>query len=212
MIKISKENSENEKSKNCCFVRFYRSPIQIKGDMNNGVTSIILGVNKKSNNLNQENEQVSLTDKQEELKCGLVLRSVGYKTISIDSSLPFDERKGIIKNENGRVIGCGPGLYCSGWVGSGPSGVIVNTMNFSFDVGKNILQDINDGKLNIENKQGISIILEKLKSKNVEVIHFDEWEKIDQFEKELGALQGKTREKVVDINLMIKTAKKVLND
>ena len=212
MIKISKENPENEKSKNCCFIRFYRSPIQIKGDMNNGVTSIILGINKKSKNLNEENEEASLTDKREELKCGLVLRSVGYKTISIDSSLPFDERKGTIKNQNGRVIGCGPGLYCSGWVGSGPSGVIVNTMNFSFDVGKNILQDINDGKLNIENKEGISIILEKLKSKNVEVIHFDEWEKIDQFEKELGAIQGKTREKVVDINLMIKTAKKVLND
>lgn len=39
------------------------------------------------------------------------------------------------------------GVYCSGWVKTGPIGVIVSTMNSSFETGSNLLSDINKGAI-----------------------------------------------------------------
>ena len=37
------------------------------------------------------------------------------------------------------------GLYCSGWVKRGPTGVIVNTMNDAFATAYCILKDFSEG-------------------------------------------------------------------
>ena len=42
---------------------------------------------------------------REAISCGLVLRSIGYKSIEIDQSVPFDSQRGIIPNTAGRVTG-----------------------------------------------------------------------------------------------------------
>ncbi len=42
------------------------------------------------------------TGEREEIETGLVLRSIGYKGEGLEG-LPFDERRGVIPNENGRV-------------------------------------------------------------------------------------------------------------
>jgi hypothetical protein len=34
-----------------------------------------------------------------------VFSSIGYRSVALDNSLPFDSRKGIIDNENSRVRG-----------------------------------------------------------------------------------------------------------
>lgn len=56
------------------------------------------------------------------------------------------------------------GLYCTGWVSTGPVGVILNTMNQAFETGKVVLKDITDGKLDL-NKPGGHMVMEKLKDK-----------------------------------------------
>lgn len=33
-----------------------------------------------------------------------VFRSIGYRGVSVDKSIPFDSNKGIIPNTNGRVL------------------------------------------------------------------------------------------------------------
>lgn len=40
----------------------------------------------------------------EDLPCGLLLSSVGYKSRPIDPSVPFDPKLGIIPNTEGRVV------------------------------------------------------------------------------------------------------------
>lgn len=40
----------------------------------------------------------------EDLPCGLVLSSVGYKSRPIDPSVPFDPKLGVIPNMEGRVV------------------------------------------------------------------------------------------------------------
>lgn len=39
------------------------------------------------------------------MECGLVLKSVGYKSIRLDPIVPFDHMKGIIRNTKGKVDG-----------------------------------------------------------------------------------------------------------
>lgn len=93
----------------------------------------------------------------------MVLRSIGYKSRNIDPELPFDEELGIINNSKGRVVNNGTtingtpfylfklfiimilGLYCSGWVKRGPTGVILSTMNDAFETAGNIIQDNKNG-------------------------------------------------------------------
>lgn len=35
----------------------------------------------------------------------LVVRSIGYKNVSIDSDIPFDKKAGVVPNQQGRVLG-----------------------------------------------------------------------------------------------------------
>ena len=57
------------------------------------------------------------TEERETIPCSLVLRSVGYRGVALPG-VPFDDDRGVIPNEEGRVVGAGgepiPGLYCSG--------------------------------------------------------------------------------------------------
>lgn len=38
------------------------------------------------------------------------------------------------------------GLYCSGWVRTGPVGAVMNTMSSAYETAENIIQDHEDGK------------------------------------------------------------------
>lgn len=49
----------------------------------------------------------------EELECGLVLSSIGYRSLPLDPAVPFDTQRGVIPNSSGRVEGV-PGLYPQG--------------------------------------------------------------------------------------------------
>lgn len=44
-----------------------------------------------------------LTGEVEDVTCGLVISSIGYKSLPIDPSVPFDSRKAIVPNTMGRV-------------------------------------------------------------------------------------------------------------
>jgi len=46
----------------------------------------------------------------EELECGLVLSSIGYRSLPLDPAVPFDTQRGVVPNSSGRVEGV-PGLY-----------------------------------------------------------------------------------------------------
>ena len=44
---------------------------------------------------------------------------------------------------------CVSGLYCSGWVKTGPVGVILDTMSNAFETANNIIQDYKEGILSL---------------------------------------------------------------
>uniref|UniRef100_A0A8V1APR7 NADPH:adrenodoxin oxidoreductase, mitochondrial n=2 Tax=Gallus gallus TaxID=9031 RepID=A0A8V1APR7_CHICK len=143
------------------------------------------------------------TGDMEELECGLVLSSIGYRSLPLDPAVPFDTQHSIIPNNLGRVMGV-PGLYCSGWVKRGPVGVIITTMNDSFDTAQSVLEDLQEGVLDVSvSKEGFGAVGSILRSRGIRPVSFSEWEKIDAAEVARGKAAGKPREKIVDPQEML---------
>src|SRR5881227_1554471 len=97
---------------------FFRSPVAIHGD--GKVESIELVRNQLEE---QDGRRVAVpTDEHETIECGLVFRSVGYRGVGLPE-LPFDDRRGTIRNAAGRVhdeTGSPLGAtYCAGWIKRG---------------------------------------------------------------------------------------------
>lgn len=88
------------------------------------------------------------TGERECLPADLILRSIGYKSSCADADIKFDAHRGHVCNLQGRVLKDNessltePGLYVAGWLGTGPTGVILTTMNGAFSVAKTICDDI----------------------------------------------------------------------
>ncbi len=81
-------------------LRFLASPAELIGD--DRVESIRLVRNELVAD-DAGKLTARATNRTETLETGLVLRSIGYKGLPIQD-LPFDERRGVVPNENGRVI------------------------------------------------------------------------------------------------------------
>ncbi len=91
------------------------------------------------------------TGERETLECGLVFRSIGYKGVGLDG-IPFDQRRGVIPNEGGRVNDPESGRqvagqYAVGWIKRGPSGVIGTNKKDAQETVDNLLADLEAGRL-----------------------------------------------------------------
>ncbi|XP_072260043.1 NADPH:adrenodoxin oxidoreductase, mitochondrial isoform X2 [Pyxicephalus adspersus] len=183
-------------------LRFLRSPVAVlPSEDGKKAAGIRLSVTRLEGN--GENAVAVPTGETEDIPCGLILSSIGYKSVPISSSVPFLHKNGIIPNSMGRVQDA-PGLYCSGWVKRGPTGVIATTMTDSFDTAQSLLEDIKSGALNYsENRLGASAIRELLLLRGIQPVSFSDWEKIDAVEAARGAEVGKPREKILDPEEML---------
>ena len=98
-----------------------------------------------------ENGRAVPTGEEEVIACGLVFRSIGYRGVPL-GGIPFDDKRGLIRNEGGRVTGDGGehecGEYVVGWVKRGPSGVIGTNKKDAADTVAKVLEDREAGRLN----------------------------------------------------------------
>ncbi|KAF9095721.1 NADPH-adrenodoxin reductase [Mortierella sp. GBA35] len=192
-------------------LQFLRSPLGFTGDDNKQLKSIELGINRLEGE--SSNRKAVATGDKETLDCGLAFRSIGYKSVGIQG-IPFDERKGIVPNMDGKVMDAEknlvPGLYASGWLKRGPIGVIATTMADAYQTADTIIADWTSGQPmlnsngNDKNKEGSKPVLELLKSKGHKPVSYQDWKKIEQKEFELGAKVGKPREKLLTVEEMLK--------
>lgn len=191
---------------------FYRSPIKLNAEQGK-ITSIEYAINKL------ENDKAIKTNDLETIPVGLVCRSIGYRSESLDPNINFDTEAGRVHNVGGRVLKkqsensttndktidsfedkFETGLYVTGWLGTGPTGVILSTMNSSFSVAEAMCQDFRmDVVKSIESKPGVDF-------KKLRVVSWKAWERIDEVEIERGSKVGKPREKIVDVEEMLQVA------
>ncbi|KAM7276195.1 hypothetical protein ACFE04_018061 [Oxalis oulophora] len=156
------------------------------------------------------------TGEFEDVNCGMVLKSIGYKSVPIDG-LPFDYQKGVVPNMCGRVLRDASGepsqsengLYVCGWLKRGPTGIVATNLYCAEETVACILHDLQQGALASASslpKPGREGLAQLLEDRNVKVIPFTGWEKIDSEEKRLGGLRNKPREKFTTREEMLKVA------
>ncbi|XP_070579755.1 NADPH:adrenodoxin oxidoreductase, mitochondrial-like isoform X1 [Ptychodera flava] len=187
-------------------LKFLRSPIEIVPSEDG---KRVAGIRLEVNELKESEGRVQAlpTGEEEILQCGLILRSIGYKSLPIDDSVPFDAKNGVIPNTAGRVSHL-KGFYCSGWVRRGPTGVILSTMTDGFETGKSVVQDIESGELDIKSTvdKGRDKLLDIIEKKGLVPVTFDDWKRIDDLEKTRGESIGKPREKFLTVAEMLEAA------
>ncbi|WCJ42512.1 NADPH:adrenodoxin oxidoreductase mitochondrial [Euphorbia peplus] len=153
------------------------------------------------------------TGDYEDLDCGLVLKSIGYKSVPVDG-VPFDHQKGIVPNTRGRVVSDASGdqalvekgLYVCGWLKRGPTGIIATNLYCAEETVASISEDIREGKLGTDPKAGREGLAQVLDNRNVRIVPYSGWEKIDSAERELGSSKCKDREKLTSWEQLLKFA------
>jgi ferredoxin--NADP+ reductase len=189
-------------------LRFCRSPVEIVGDEDGPVT----GVRVVRNGLERDSRggvRAVATDEHELISCGLVIRSIGYRGRPLPG-VPFDERRGLIRNDGGRV--CEEdgtprtGEYAVGWIKRGPSGVIGTNKKCAADTIGRLLDDLARGRLNDPPAAGVDAIEAWLRTRVSGLVMWRGWEAIDAHERHVGASAGRPRVKLVRVPEMLAVA------
>ncbi|BGP21850.1 NADPH-adrenodoxin reductase Arh1 [Rhodotorula toruloides] len=141
------------------------------------------------------------TSESRTARTDILFKSVGYRSIGLPG-LPFDERRGCVRNDQGRVVdeqGARiEGLYTSGWLARGPTGVIATTMFDAFATADLVAQDLAQATT----KEKPEFRIDEY-SGGKKVVSWEDWEVIDRIERERGREKGKLREKMVSVEEML---------
>ncbi len=188
-------------------MRFCCSPVEIKGD--GKVESVVVGRNEL---YRDESGAIRARDtgEREEIECGLVLRSIGYKGVGLDG-IPFDSGRGVIPNEAGRVMDPDnneqvEGHYAVGWIKRGPSGVIGTNKKDAQETVDSLVADVKDGRIP-ERESVDQPIEELLAERGADHVTYVGWQAIDRAEIAAGEPHGRPRIKFCRIDEMIEAAR-----
>ena len=169
---------------------FFHSPTAIEGE--GKVESIDLVLNRLEE---QEGRLVAVpTGEQEALECGLVFRSVGYRGVGLPD-VPFDERRGTIENEGGRIVGeeC---AYCAGWIKRGPTGIIGTNKKDATETVQHLLEDVETGRVAHRSEVTAEAVEAVLEERGVRAVLYQGWTSIDELERVAGEKLGRPRVKL----------------
>jgi ferredoxin--NADP+ reductase len=126
--------------------------------------------------------------------------------------VPFDDRRGLIRNEGGRVTDEDgkpvPGEYAVGWIKRGPSGVIGTNKKDASDTIARLLEDAEAGKLNEPAQPDREAVEPWLRSQVPGLVTWNGWQAIDRHETTRGEPHGRPRVKVVRVPEMIAIAER----
>lgn len=140
------------------------------------------------------------TDQRDEIPAGLVLRAVGYRGAPV-AGFAFDDRRGVIPNDRGRVLDAPDGQviagrYVAGWIKRGPQGVIGTNKADAAETVDSLLADLAAGVLPTASHVDPQAV-DRLLSGRVRPVDWAGWQAIDRYERAAGAAVGRPRVKVV---------------
>jgi ferredoxin/flavodoxin---NADP+ reductase len=185
-------------------LRFFRSPVELVGE---GPGGQVEGLRVVRNRL--VDGRAVATDEQEIVECGLVVRSIGYRGRPLPG-VPFDERRGLIANDAGRVTTPEgdplPGEYAVGWIKRGPSGVIGTNKKDAADTTAKVVADAEAGALNAPTDDTDPEAW--LRARVPGLVTWDGWQAIDAHETAAGEAQGRPRVKLVRVPEMLTVAQR----
>jgi len=125
----------------------------------------------------------------------MVVTCIGYQTPPIEG-VPYEVNRGRFANSEGVI---GDGLYCVGWARRGPTGTIGTNRPDGYEVAEKIAAGFGGGGGRKEGRPGLDRLLD---SRNVDVVTFRDWQRIEAAEA-ARAREGSPREKFVLIQEML---------
>ncbi|KQY54239.1 MULTISPECIES: FAD-dependent oxidoreductase [unclassified Nocardioides] len=135
-----------------------------------------------------------------------VYRAVGYRSTQV-ADLPFDTRAAVIPNDEGRVLDLDgdpiPGTYVTGWIKRGPVGLIGHTKS---DAAQTVGHLVEETTATAPERDPAAVNA-YFAERGVDVVEFENWERLDAHEIALGEAEGRTRVKVVEREEMLRRAR-----
>jgi ferredoxin--NADP+ reductase len=181
-------------------LRFLASPAELVGSAGK-----VEALRIEENELVDAGGSVSArgTGRFERLDTGLVIRSIGYRGTGMPG-VPFDDKRGVIPNQAGRVLTengvTDPGLYVTGWIKRGPTGLIGTNKACAKETTDHLLADLAALPKPAHEISAVDAVLADAK---VRVVSYDDWRGLDATELERGKLAGKLREKLPSVGQML---------
>ncbi|MEJ0026337.1 MAG: FAD-dependent oxidoreductase [Rhizomicrobium sp.] len=184
-------------------LRFLTSPLEI------------LGTEKVQRLLTMRNALVRGRDglhaqaagREEFLDTGLIFRAIGYRGLPFPG-LPFDDRRGVIRNCEGRVMddgGVRAGVYVTGWIKRGCRGIIGSNKKCASETIGHLFEDWDAGRLT---QKGLTkdAVLSRIEARGASVVDLGGWLAVDHAERESGRAQGRPRRKITDRDMQLACA------
>jgi ferredoxin--NADP+ reductase len=191
-------------------LKFLRSPVEVLGEGEDGPVSGLRVVRNRIEPDASGRLRAVPTGETEEIDCGLVLRSIGYRGRPV-GDIPFDERRGLIRNVGGRVCDeeehAQRGEYVVGWIKRGPSGVIGTNKKDAADTVAKIVEDAEKGSLNEPVDPDPATTAEWLAGCSANAVTWEGWLSIDEHERRAGEPLGRPRVKIIKLSDLVAAAR-----
>jgi ferredoxin/flavodoxin---NADP+ reductase len=209
-LEVLREFAQHEPSGKPLVIRFLflHSPTAIHGDTR------VESVELVRNRLEEQNGRLVAvpTEEHETIQCGLIFRSVGYRGVSLPD-LPFDERRGTIRNDAGRVLDEGGAhvgrTYCAGWIKRGPTGIIGTNKKDAAETVAGLLEDVQEGRLLHRENVSAEAVEALLLERGARPVVYAGWTSIDELERTAGEKLGRPRVKLRTWEELLDAAERV---
>jgi len=182
-------------------LHFYAKPIEVLGE-----DGKVVGFRYERTKPDAEGGVVG-TGEIREVPIQAIYRAVGYFGSPLDG-IPFDEKRGVIPNREGQVIGDDGeqlhGIYATGWIKRGPVGLIGHTKSDAMETISHVINDQANWWTPEHPEEGAIPAL--LAERGVEFTDIEGWHKLDAHEVALGAPHDRARVKVVDRDEMVRAS------
>ena len=187
-------------------IRFLVSPTALIGSADGRLTAMQL-VKNELYATDSGTLRPRATEQVEELPVDMVFRSVGYRGVPLPD-VPFDERRGVIANAEGRVLdgdGQQPvtGIYASGWIKRGPTGVIGTNKPDALQTVKCMVADLADGKTLRPSGATAETAAKLLHERQPELFSYADWLHLNKVEVSRGKEIGAPRVKFTRVEEML---------
>ncbi len=177
-------------------LRFLLSPLEIRGD--GRVESVVFARNALEAGPDGT-LRARATAERIEVPASVVFRAIGYRGTPL-ADVPFDEHRGVIANDGGRVR---LGEYVVGWAKRGPSGVIGTNKKDANETVEVLLADLAAGALLEPEPIGDAELEEYIRERQPELVDYEGWVRIDRHEQERGEPHGRPRVKLARLEELL---------
>lgn len=209
-------------------IRFLLSPVELvaRDDDPTRVGSLVC---ERTRLEGEAHDQIAVgTGEREVMDVDLVLVSIGYRgepTPGLGEDA-FDAERGVARHADGKVTGASlpdHGLYVSGWLKRGPSGIIGTNIHDAKETVSTIVSDLDDlRRRRVERRRrttegaadddddGRTALLRLLRERKVNVVDWASFEMIDAVEtsRERRRSDAQPREKITSVDEMISIVSK----